>query len=98
MHCYAAAPRCRSANRWQEPAVRRGSMLQSVSNGGGASREAQVRVLEGRNNPEVDVLCSKRLPQSDEDLCCFDARYRFQVVADIDADRADRSVVSQAQA
>ena len=51
-----------------------------------------------RNSQEVTVLCSKRLPQSNEDLCGFDARDRTQVMAEVHADRADRSRITQTKA
>ncbi len=49
-----------------------------------------------RNNPEVEVRCSKRLPQSNKDLCRLDSLQRIQVVAEIDSDRAYRCCLAQA--
>ncbi len=40
---------------------------------------------------------SKCLPQCDEELSGFDARYGIEVVTDVDADRADRSLVAQSE-
>src|SRR3954464_12264935 len=55
-------------------------------------------VKEIRNDPELNVQCSKCLPQSNEDLSGLDARNRTHVMADIDPDRSERCCVAQADA
>src|SRR5262245_27896248 len=69
----------------------RKSRRRSASNCG-----AGMEARGAGNNSEVEVRYSKRLPQSNKDLCRLDSRQRIQVAAEIDSDRAHRCCVAQA--
>src|SRR5262245_52612793 len=79
--------------RSEQPAHRQ-SRLQFVSN----SAVVAAEVRDARNNLEVKIRYSKRLPQCNKDLCGFNAGQRTQVVAKIHSDWSDWCRIPEADA
>src|SRR5262249_43305569 len=74
--------------------IHRQSSLSVASNSGALA----ASVPGARSNSEVKVRYSKRLPQSNKDLCCFNAGHRTQIAADVDPDWAHWCRISKANA